>query len=107
MSRRAWLLVAAGVALAAPPACAGGDAAAGKARSAVCQSCHGADGNSPSPPFPRLAGQHPDYLVKALTDYRTGQRKNPVMAPFAAQLSPQDIEDLASFYSRQKGLFVK
>jgi len=106
MSRRTWGWMAVCVFL-APVAHAAGDPAAGQSKSGVCQSCHGPDGNSPSPQFPRLAGQHPDYLVRALTDYRNGQRKNPVMAPFAANLSPQDIEDLASFYARQKGLFIK
>ncbi len=106
MNRGARWLFAASV-LIAPAAQAGGDPAAGKSKSAVCQSCHGPDGNSPSPQFPRLAGQHPDYLARALADYRSGQRKNPVMAPFAAKLSPQDIEDLASFYARQKGLFIR
>lgn len=107
MNRTAKWLLAACLVSVIPAAYAGGDPAAGKSKSAVCQSCHGPDGNSPSPQFPRLAGQHPDYLVRALNDYRSGQRKNPVMAPFAASLSPQDIEDLASFYARQKGVFVK
>lgn len=83
------------------------DASAGKTKSAACAACHGVDGNSAAPDFPRLAGQHPDYLVKALTDYKSGARKNPIMAPMAAPLSGQDMEDIAAFYSRQKGLVVK
>ena len=56
---------------------------AGKAKAAeVCAACHGADGNSASPDFPRLAGQHRDYLAKALRDYKSGLRKNPIMAGF-------------------------
>jgi cytochrome c553 len=84
-----------------------GDADAGKAKSAVCAACHGADGNSAAPDFPRLAGQHYDYLVKAITDYKTGARKDPIMAPMSAHLGKQDIEDLAKYYSAQEGLVVK
>jgi cytochrome c553 len=84
---------------------AAGDPAAGQQKSAPCQACHGADGNSPNPQFPRLAGQYPDYLVQALTDYQKGGRKNPIMAPFAANLSQQDMEDLAAYFStRPNGL---
>lgn len=92
--------------LAAAPAFAG-SADAGKQKSTACAACHGADGNSAVPDFPRLAGQQPDYLVKALKDYRSGARKNAIMAPQAANLTDQDIADLAAFYSAQRGLFVK
>jgi cytochrome c553 len=81
--------------------------AAGKEKSKACAACHGPDGNSTAPDFPRLAGQYYDYLVKALSDYKTGERKNAIMAPQAANLSKRDIEDLAAFYSRQPGLVVK
>lgn len=81
--------------------------AAGKEKSKTCAACHGPDGNSTAPDFPRLAGQHYDYLVKALSDYKSGERKNAIMAPLAASLSKRDIEDLAAFYSRQQGLTVK
>ncbi|HSS63967.1 MAG TPA: cytochrome c [Gammaproteobacteria bacterium] len=80
-----------------------GDAAAGKEKSAPCAACHGADGNSQDPNFPLLAGQHADYMVKALEDYKSGERKNPIMAGFAAGLSKQDREDLAAFFASQKG----
>lgn len=83
------------------------DASAGKTKSAACAACHGIDGNSAAPDFPRLAGQYPDYLMKALADYKSGARKNPIMAPMVAPLSAQDMEDLAAFYSSQKGLVVK
>lgn len=86
---------------------AGGDPAAGKAKSTVCAACHGADGNSQSPDFPRLAGQYDDYLVQALHDYRAGRRKNPIMGPQAAKLSDQDIEDLAAYFSEQRGVYWK
>ena len=80
---------------------------AGKEKSRPCAACHGADGNSQAPDFPRLAGQHYDYLVKALADYRDGARKNPIMAPQAAKLTDRDIEDLAGYFSHQTGLMTK
>ena len=65
--------------------------------------CHGSDGNSPTPVFPRLGGQHAKYIVQTLEDYKTGARKDPVMASFAAGLSKQDQEDLAAWYASQSG----
>ena len=81
-----------------------GNAASGKEKAAqVCAACHGADGNKPSDPTqPILAGQYYDYLVRALTDYKIGKRNNPIMKGFAGQLSKQDIEDLAAWFSSQK-----
>jgi cytochrome c553 len=90
----------------AAPAVAG-NVESGKQKSAVCAACHGADGNSAVPDFPRLAGQQPDYLAKSLRDYKSGARKNAVMAPQAANLTEQDIADLAAYFSVQTGLFVK
>jgi cytochrome c553 len=81
--------------------------AAGKEKSKPCAACHGADGNSASAEFPRLAGQHYDYIVRVLSDYKAGARKNAIMAPQAASLSARDMEDLAAFYSGQQGLAVK
>jgi cytochrome c553 len=80
-----------------------GDPAKGKEKAAqVCAACHGADGNKPSAPDqPVLAGQYEDYLVRALTDYKNGRRTNPLMKGFAGQLSTQDIEDLAAWFSSQ------
>jgi cytochrome c553 len=82
---------------------AAGNAESGKAKAAqVCVACHGADGNKPSAADqPILAGQHYDYLVRALTDYKIGRRSNPIMKGFAGQLSKQDIEDLAAWFSSQ------
>jgi cytochrome c553 len=69
----------------------------------VCAACHGADGAKPiAPDQPILAGQYKDYLVRALTDYKTGRRTNPIMKGFASQLSKQDIENLAAWFSSQK-----
>jgi cytochrome c553 len=68
-----------------------------------CATCHGADGNKPSAQDqPVLAGQYYDYLVRALTDYKIGRRNNAIMKGFAGQLSKQDIEDLAAWFSSQK-----
>jgi cytochrome c553 len=69
----------------------------------VCAACHGPEGNKPSAPDqPVLAGQYYDYLVRALTDYKNGRRNNAIMKGFAGQLSKQDIEDLAAWFSSQK-----
>jgi cytochrome c553 len=67
----------------------------------VCAACHGQDGNSQTPDYPKLAGQHPDYLAKALRDYKSGLRKNPIMAGFAAGLSRQDIDNVAAYFAAQ------
>lgn len=86
------------------PAIAAGDAASGKQKSQTCAACHGPEGNSPTgPEFPRLAGQHYDYLLKALRDYKSGSRKDPVMSAQAAALSLRDMADLAAYFSDQKG----
>jgi len=80
-----------------------GSAQEGEKKAAqVCAACHGPDGNKPSAPDqPVLAGQYYDYLVKALSDYKSGKRTNPVMKGFAAQLSKKDMEDLAAWFSTQ------
>ncbi|MBI1943803.1 MAG: cytochrome c [Betaproteobacteria bacterium] len=76
----------------------------GKAKATqVCAACHGADGAKPSgPEQPILAGQYYDYLVKALSDYKSGKRANPIMKAFADPLSKKEIEDLAAWFSAQK-----
>jgi cytochrome c553 len=71
---------------------------------AVCAACHGQYGFSMGPLWPTLAGQHEDYLVKSLEAYRSGDRKDPVMMPMAANLSDQDIALLARYFSRLDGL---
>jgi cytochrome c553 len=81
---------------------AAGDAAAGKSKSVVCAACHGADGNSANPMWPHLAGQHAPYLVKQMKDFKSGARKDPVMAPMAKPLSDQDMENLAAYFASQK-----
>lgn len=82
-----------------------GNIAAGKEKAKACAACHGADGNTPiSPDTPKLAGQHADYLVKSLQGYKSGVRKNPVMAPMATNLSQRDMDDLAAYFASQRGL---
>lgn len=81
---------------------------AGKKKAAeVCAACHGADGNSPAPAFPRLAGQHASYLEKTLNEYKSGVRKDPVMAGMAAALSKEDIENVSAYFASQSGLKTK
>ena len=87
-------------------ATAAGDAAAGKEKAAVCQQCHGLDGNGPTPQFPKIGGQHAGYIIQTLEDYKTGERQDPVMAAFAAGLSKQDQQDLAAWYASQGGLYT-
>ncbi|WP_102797646.1 c-type cytochrome [Bowmanella denitrificans] len=76
-----------------------GDVAAGKAKSATCAACHGANGISPIPMYPNLAGQKEQYLVLQLKAFRDGERKNMVMAPMAKPLSDDDIANLAAYYA--------
>ena len=84
-----------------------GDAGAGKDKSKTCAACHGPDGNSAAADFPRLAGQHYDYLLKAISEYKSGVRKSAIMMPMVEKLSRRDMEDLAAYFSQQKGLFDK
>jgi cytochrome c553 len=85
----------------------GADLKAGEAKvKEVCQACHGLDGNTPTPDYPKLGGQRQDYLAKALRDYKSGARKNAIMAAFAGALSPQDIENLAAYYAAQPAVLV-
>ena len=87
------------------PAFAKGNAKDGQAKSAACAACHGQDGNTPTPGLgsPRLAGQHYDYLLHTLKDYKSGARKNPIMMGQAQPLSTKDMEDLAAYYSGLPG----
>ena len=104
---RTLLVIAAATGVAfAQAATAAGDAAAGREKAAVCQQCHGMDGNGTSPLFPKIGGQHAGYIAQALEDYKTGARNEPVMAAFATGLSKQDREDLAAWYASQGGLYT-
>lgn len=79
-----------------------GDPAAGQAKAAVCGACHGQDGNSPIPLYPKLAGQSEQYTVRQLTDFKSGVRQNPIMLGMAAPLSTQDMHDLGAYFASQK-----
>jgi cytochrome c553 len=87
---------------AASVAHAKGSVEAGETKAAVCKSCHGEGGVKPIlPEYPIIGGQHQDYLAAALKQYKSGKRKNASMNGFAAALSPQDILDLAAYFSSQ------
>src|SRR5205814_6591300 len=75
--------------------------AAKKKVSEICQACHGMDGNSQVPDYPKLAGQNQDYVAKALRDYKSGARKDPTMSGFATPLTTQEIDNLAAYFSAQ------
>ncbi|HKW80174.1 MAG TPA: cytochrome c [Casimicrobiaceae bacterium] len=89
-------------AVAAAGSAAGADVRAGEAKvKEVCQACHGMDGNSQNPDYPKLGGQYRDYLAKALRDYKSGARKNPIMAGFAGTLTAADIDNVTAYYASQ------
>ena len=83
-------------------ALAEGDAAAGQAKSAICAACHGADGNSMVPNWPKLAGQHEQYLLRQLKLIKSNARPVPEMMGITPGLSDQDMEDLAAWFASQE-----
>lgn len=97
-------VLAAAAALASLPAQAADVEAGKKKAQEVCAACHGVDGGTPTvPDYPKLAGQYPDYLAKALRDYKSGQRKHPVMGAMAQGLTAADIENVSEYFYRQPG----
>ena len=82
---------------------AAGDATAGKAKSANCAGCHGADGNSSNPTWPKLAGQSAAYIVKQLSDFKSKKRTDPMMDYQASVLSQADMDNLGAYFSSQTG----
>jgi cytochrome c553 len=87
----------------AAPAAAKPDTAAGGTKfGGTCAACHGADGNSGVPANPKLAQQHPEYIIKQLTEFKAGKRVNPIMQPMAAGLSDADIRNIAYWAGSQK-----
>lgn len=94
------LAIAATVFMAAPSFAA--DVEAGKAKAAMCSACHGANGISAVPMYPNLAGQKAAYLEKQLKDFKSGARKDPVMAPMAMGLSDEDIKNISAYFSSLK-----
>ena len=81
----------------APP-----DLVKGQASFAACSACHGADGNSGTPAYPKLAQQHPEYLVKQLQEYKSGKRANAIMVGFASGLSDEDMKNIAFWVTTNK-----
>ena len=79
-----------------------GDAAAGQAKAAVCGGCHGATGISVAPNNPNLAGQHEQYLIKAINDYKSGKRDDAAMKAMVGTLSDDDVKNVAAYYAAQK-----
>ncbi|MGH8214149.1 MAG: c-type cytochrome [Rhodanobacteraceae bacterium] len=81
-----------------------GDPKAGQPKAAACGACHGMDGNSTDPQYPKLAGQGEQYIVTQLMRFKSGVRQNAIMQGMAASLSPQDMHDLGAYFSQQKRL---
>jgi cytochrome c553 len=79
-----------------------GDPVKGKTLSQTCAACHSIDGNSVNPVWPKLAGQHAEYIVKQLKDFKEGTRVNAQMAPMVASLTDEDMADLAAYFASQK-----
>jgi cytochrome c553 len=99
------LLTAAALLAVAAPALSADLGAGEKLANERCAACHGKDGNTPiDPSYPRLSGQHEDYLVHAMRAYKVDERKNPIMGAQAKMLSRDDILNLAAFYARQPGM---
>ena len=82
---------------------AAGDATAGQTKAAVCGACHGADGNSPLPNFPKLAGQGEKYLTKQMHDIKDGKRTVLEMTGMLTNLNDQDLSDIAAYFASQAG----
>ncbi|MGH8560565.1 MAG: c-type cytochrome [Nevskiales bacterium] len=103
MKRVLLFLIASGwLATAQASAVGEGDAKAGESKAAACAACHGPAGNSFNPVWPKLAGQGAPYIVKQLTKFKSGERMNPVMGAQVANLSEQDMLDIAAYYAQQK-----
>ena len=99
---KTWLITASiAAALISGGVQAAGDAAAGEAKAAVCLACHGPNGNALVPTWPKLAGQHPEYIYKQLMDFKSGARANDQMAPQVATLEEPDFQNLAAYYAKQ------
>jgi cbb3-type cytochrome c oxidase subunit III len=81
-----------------------GDAKAGQTKAAVCAACHGMDGNPPSSQYPKLAGQHEDYIVRQINMFKTHARDSAIMMGFAMPLSEQDAHDIGAFFASKTSL---
>ena len=101
----AWVAapIVAGLALLAAGAAIAADAAAGKKKvQGTCAVCHGLDGIAKNPEAPNLAGENPTYIIKQLKAFKSGERKNDMMAIIAKDLSEDDMANVAAWYSRIK-----
>jgi cytochrome c553 len=98
---RSFAVLSLGLAVAIPVQAAEQAAAAPKLVTQVCAACHGVDGNSAVPMYPKLAGQHVVYTADQLADFKSGERKNSVMSPIAATLSKEDMAALSSYFGKQ------
>lgn len=106
MTMNKTLILAAAMWAASTSAQAADIAAGKKIADATCAACHGQDGKSPvDPSYPKLAGQYADYLEKALNDYHSGARKNPIMGGLAKPLSKADIQNVAAYFASLPGDF--
>lgn len=105
MKRTMAMMAVVGLAAASPALAAstakGDPAKAQQIVTQVCAGCHGADGNSMIPVNPSLAGQHAEYITKQLTNFKSGERKNPIMMGMAAPLTPEDIKNLSAYFSEK------
>jgi len=81
-----------------------GDATVGQGKAAVCGACHGLDGNSSDPQYPKLAGQSEAYIAHQLANFKSGKRQNPIMLGMATPLSPQDMEDIGAYFASKTSL---
>lgn len=81
-----------------------GDAAAGADKAAACAACHGADGNSADPQYPKIAGQHETYMARQLALFKDSSRDNAIMLGFSSILTPQDMRDIGAYFATQKAL---
>ncbi len=84
------------------PAAAKPDLVAGEAKAVTCLACHTADGSRGMPAYPILQGQHPEYLIKQLVEFKSGVRKNAIMSGMAAALTPEDMRNISFFYASKK-----
>jgi len=99
MNRTLAAVLAVAAALAAGGAAAADIEAGKKKAQEVCAACHNMDGVSTIADYPKLAGQYPEYMAKALRDYKSGARKNPIMAGMAAGLTQKDIDDVSAYFA--------
>jgi cytochrome c553 len=101
MTNKIFYLVCIGILISFQYVRAEGNSEAGAQKALACAGCHGQNGNSVNPLWPKLAAQHPQYTVKQLQDFKSGNRSNPQMSPMATALSEQDMEDIAAYYAEQ------